>query len=922
METLEQAYTHLFYDEIPEAASERPAVSSAEEFIQSQQEKYLNAEFNTIRNLCALGYDPAIVEKWVNSGHSKFREALNSRGQSENISAAVTAYESKLIPMLQEYHEKVSAEQKEDAAALFSKLREAFITKLADTTVSDDVLKYQDGEIALELMEHGYSYPAILNSLQNICGYNIIDSKQILADAGYVKLLYRDINNAKKELIQCKNEHDVYRLFARHHIEHARIRHLDFEDDVIIAKDMKKLGLPDELIKSAISRCSPVLSEPSRNKEDYLTSIHTAVNTKEPDFTPKQDVNEAYLSCSEKLVEKLKTKGLHEDVFNDYRTYYDGIIVRDLLLQHYSDNEILSAINKLSPAVNKRPDYAEWLVKKIHKLIQKEQSLLDFTRELPSGQNSYKQLQQLGFTTASIYMSVLQQHIDLNPSITNKLYESFVDKNIVETCFNRFNDIDRNDLAKVLSESPRGILVNGTELSEAKDYSASVLAEVERRIKAKKAQDEKQKTITEEFNRSLGLSQQGIGSSNDIKNQYELGRAAIRMLSLGIDPRQVRESIIQSAAPEDISPLEFADNIMKSANASYMRQQAVIKYNPDEEQKNTAADNYMKKLHQCYKNRGFIKQGSDVDTIKFLLAQGWDKNELKEALLNHSPLAIVPGREPNSYTQYIFPKAEEALRQDKLNLQTFSLTPRADKEPTAFMEYNHFKIRMLNAFNLPMINPMHAIIVRALVKEDFPKEEIMNALKESEPQLSDDECNKIMMDAYSHDELNSGKSQDLTIGEEEAEVQTPVFKEQEDVQEPVKDETKDSISKQGEKLQENTVLEQPSEDKIISEERPEAEQQEIKERTPDKSSLEASEEPEDEDFKKACELINEYSALDNDKDRSNFIANKVTAQREKVRKLVVKIIAYGHVDKKKEAPVQEHEHIRTRTYSDNDGENQ
>lgn len=54
-----------------------------------------------------------------------------------------------------------------------------------------------------------------------------------------------------------------------------------------------------------------------------------------------------------------------------------------------------------------------------------------------------------------------------------------------------------------------------------------------------------------------------------------------------------------------------------------------------------------------------------------------------------------------------------------------------------------------------------------------------------------------------------------------------------------------------------------------------------------------TQELEDEDVKKAYKLINEFCSLESEIDRSDFIANKVTAQNSKVKKLVLKMIALG-----------------------------
>ena len=61
---------------------------------------------------------------------------------------------------------------------------------------------------------------------------------------------------------------------------------------------------------------------------------------------------------------------------------------------------------------------------------------------------------------------------------------------------------------------------------------------------------------------------------------------------------------------------------------------------------------------------------------------------------------------------------------------------------------------------------------------------------------------------------------------------------------------------------------------------------------------------ENEDFKKAFELFNEYSHLGNENKKANFIT-KIPAQKERVRQLVLTLITSALLNRRKESPFQE-----------------
>ena len=62
---------------------------------------------------------------------------------------------------------------------------------------------------------------------------------------------------------------------------------------------------------------------------------------------------------------------------------------------------------------------------------------------------------------------------------------------------------------------------------------------------------------------------------------------------------------------------------------------------------------------------------------------------------------------------------------------------------------------------------------------------------------------------------------------------------------------------------------------------------------------------ENEDFKKAFELFNEYSHLENENKKANFITNKASTQKERVRHLVFTLITSALLNRRKDSPFQE-----------------
>lgn len=734
METLEKAYHYLLQQEIPEEVAQR-SQKSPPDVLESMKETYRQADIKVLQQMISMGYDPSSVIKEYEK-IAAFSKALKESGASEE---AAVAYHDEVAAVVLGDAQKEGRAQQEKVMAMFRSLREANAQKYSETGQSEAFQRFQDGQIIVAILRNHFPPLSAYYTLRETAGYDNETANQMLEQAGLVKLLYADIQNSMIERQEeCRNEMALYRYLAKERMMQSGLKTFDFEDDLAIARRMHELHIPSELIENAVRRASPVMREIGRDAEKYWEAMAADVfqEPAEHQQDPYAAAKNIYLSFIQQANEKLQQKGYQPDAIQRYRVYYDGLAVRELLTQRHKEAHIQKVLEELSPASKTRADYGTWLIEKIRYLIKKEISLLSAYKELPGNVTSYKTLFELGYTTAAIYKAVLGEHIKLNPSLSQHLYEPFVDKDVAETFLTKYKDADREALLGVLSDTPRAILMKGTGLPEEKHYGESVLRAVEQRIADFKKQEAVQNEMRALWFRQLNLQTQGMeGKPADIMLKFQIGGIALSMKERGWDDMQIRTAILSSAAVGDNvkDTEELANAVMERLPAIYERREAIKHYTVDENTEKTALSDYRQKLHEKYTVLRYFKPQMDVDIVKYMLAEGtFSKEAMKDAIFKASPMAIAPGRDVESYFGYAYQKARELLYLEKKKLQEFQLSPRHPHAESVKEEYDIQKQRVKFVVDLPFNQAMDILIAQSLLQEGFDEESVKGVLDTSE----------------------------------------------------------------------------------------------------------------------------------------------------------------------------------------------
>lgn len=733
METIENAYKYLFQREIPQEATQRLADEA--EALEEMRETYRQADSKVLAQMISMGYDPSSVAATYEE-ISVFGTALREKASPADV---VTAYHDEVTTAVLAEAQKEGRAQQERVMNMFRSLREANAKKYSEAEQSEAFQRFQDGQIIVAILRNHFPPLSAYYTLRDAAGYDNEAANQMLQSAGIVKLLYADIQNTTLQRPEeCRNEMALYRYLAKERMMKSGLKTFDFEDDLAIVRRMHELHIPKELIENAVRRASPVMREIGRDAEKYWEAMATDVfqEAAEHRQDPYVAAKNIYLSFIQQANDKLQQKGYQPEAIQRYRVYYDGLAVRELFTQHQKEPHIQKVLEELSPAAKTRSDYASWLMEKIRYLIKKEISLLSSYKELPGNVTSYKTLFELGYTAAAVYKAVLGEHIKLNPSLTQHIYEPFVDKDVAETFLTKYKDTDREALLGVLNDTPRAILMKGTGLPEEKHYGESVLRAVEQRIAEFKKQEAAQNEMKALWLRQLDLQTQGMeGKPADIMLKFQIGSIALSMKERGWDDTQIRSAILSTTSfPENMKDAEeLANAVMERLPAVYERREAIKRYTPDEDTEKTALSDYRQKLHEKYATLRYFKPQMDVDIVKYMLAEGaFSRDNMKDAILKASPMAIAPGRDVESYFGYVYQKARELLYLEKKKLQEFQLSPRQPHAESAKEEYDIQKQRVKFVVDLPFNQAMDILIAQSLLQEGFDEESVKGVLDTSD----------------------------------------------------------------------------------------------------------------------------------------------------------------------------------------------
>lgn len=455
----------------------------------------------------------------------------------------------------------------EDANRAFLSYSEALEAKYQDA--SDDLTDYRNGEIVINmLIKDNYSQDTIEKVLLNN-HYSEDYIKGLLEKSVIIKRLYSDIKKAPP-IANAKNEFDIYRAMAKEYMGKLGIKTMSYNDDLAICQQLKSLKFPDNYLQRSFLRASPVAHEPGRDPESYVKAVLSG-DSSHTEFkeglnkSKVMDIEQVYKSALEIFNQCLKDKGINKDIeHSDERVYYDCLATRKLFNAHFTENEIYGALGYSPQSQNPAfPGYAQWLLDKTTKLINKERELT-VHKKLVIPSMSYKDLLDHGFKPIELVLGILQERIELNPSLKQRLYMPFVDRDLAESTLTRYPDFDLDALKGILTSFPRAIILSGTRLPEEKNYVDNVIAEAHKRIEATNKDKQAQEKLQETFKSQQDVQYQGVtGETSNMKMSiYHLGRTALSMMRSGSNEQLIRD-MISSNTSDDISETELDDLVKK-----------------------------------------------------------------------------------------------------------------------------------------------------------------------------------------------------------------------------------------------------------------------------------------------------------------------------------------------------------------------
>jgi hypothetical protein len=700
-------------------------------YIQDFENLYLSKDLEVLCDLLDNGYSMRdVMEAYThqNSFANEFHEE----------DAIISQYEDKVLSLVNDERKKRVGREYEKAKDVYLAYLENNQNKYAGH--EDAFSAYHEGEIIISmLVQDGFAEETIHTVLQNASQHDSTYIKTMMEKCGHVKQAYLDIQSAGV-LDDARNEFDVFRSFAKSYMERTGTKLLGFDDELQIVKEMRAEKFPDPFLKPALLKASPVAMEPGRNPQEYVEALISSDVDLENSLLPGLEkgafvnTSDVYMDLIEQYQEQLTAAGILTGINEKNRIYYDCLAVRELLQRCQPEKDIMQALEDKSPeASNLSLNYAMWMVEKAKKLLKKEQTFLQMQVQNTPDHGSYQSLLSKGITAKEIYQAILRTRLELNPSLSQKLYASFMDKDMAEACMHLYPDFDKDALAGIIQESPRAILLSGTRLPEERNYAENVIQEASKRLVDVGQRQEQEKSIFMEFNRQRGLVSQGVVEAKNAMSAFQWGRSALQMLMKGYDLFTIRKAIIDTADPLDKSPEAFADDILEKTPKVYDRLMQVKNYVPVEHPK-TAEEYYRKKLFKYYQKRHAVKSSMDVSIVKDMLARNiFHANDIHNAIKDFSPIAIEPGRDENYYYKYVLPNGRNKYMEEKDKLKYYKPIPRLEHEESAVEEYKYHKEQMEEAIDLPYTMQMDKLIAETMLVQGFLMVDIIQALSIESP---------------------------------------------------------------------------------------------------------------------------------------------------------------------------------------------
>ena len=230
---------------------------------------------------------------------------------------------------------------------------------------------------------------------------------------------------------------------------------------------------------------------------------------------------------------------------------------------------------------------------------------------------------------------------------------------------------------------------------------------------------------------SLGLHQRDDDAYTNIKGRSHPpdGRTAARMLRSCVRTDLVKRYLIALAIAAALpDPSEYAALILARAQEALSRENAIAMF--DVNDLGSCAAAYMDAMHRQYTEKGFVNPDMDIAAMKELVLGGqYTPDQIREAMMNHSPNQIFGGADYFAYIQ----KLAELTRENE-KLSSYVVIPRTEMREDFEAEYQYQRRKMEGRIRLPYNITMDTKIVKALLNDGVESRNLSPMLSRYKPQ--------------------------------------------------------------------------------------------------------------------------------------------------------------------------------------------
>lgn len=599
--------------------------------------------------------------------------------------------------------------------------------------------EFQEGKVIVSMLMESHFFPEIIEKVLRKSTQN----KAVKNIDAYVDLVMKQCTDVKKAYLAIAQAlpkgmtkaADLYKLFAKEYLEKTHKIILTGKDDQKIIKRMFSEKMSGEQIREALKEASPVSMELGRKSDRYIEVTMSVVSSeyeKKQHFLEKNyaTTEEAYLRKITEKEQILKNKN-YAHTINHNRSYYDGIVARELLQEKQYVPNIVKSIAIQSPLAKKESifnpqktpeSYGRWIVNSVSRVLAAENKILNIlSRNIPKGY-SWFDLKKQNVKLADLYQAAVKERIEVYPSTALNLEAGYIDKDACEKLVQRYPDLKKEELEEAIHEASPRAQMPGIP----RDYPALVVEEVLDRMEKIQTKEVESKEIQKEYLQQCGLASEGVEAKANIMEYYQ-GRSATNMLISGVAASEVYQAVLEGAkAMEGVNPELYAQSIMSKAEKVKERLydlEIINIQNPE-----TPKEVYQTKFQNMYKDEGMLSSTIDITIATELLLSGkCQADELKSIVEEISPMAVEPGRN-QEYLDFIKSWAEAEFAQEKKKLETYELPPRVDPEKDIGKEYDYLLNDLEKQIRLPASKEFDVIVSRTLYEEGFSGEKVKQCL--------------------------------------------------------------------------------------------------------------------------------------------------------------------------------------------------